>query len=118
MTTTRHEPMKVGRIIAAIVMVSVLSACKDLIVPDYNNTSLDDLVPNPTPTKVAQAGQGLLVGTRVGVDAENGSVPLFGILGRESYTFDAADPRFLTKMVFGPHDGGSLAFDGNPFAAP
>ena len=42
-----------------------VSACKDLIVPDYNNTSIDDLTTSPTPTKIAQASQGLLVGTRV-----------------------------------------------------
>src|SRR5688572_6453548 len=118
MTTTRHEPMKVGRIIAAIVMISVVSACKDLIVPDYNNTSLDDLVANPTPTKVAQTAQGLMVGTRVGIGAQNGYVSLLGILGRESYNFDAADPRFITEMVIGPLDGGSPAFGGNLFAAP
>src|SRR5687768_3842539 len=118
MTTTRHEPMKVGRIIAAIVVLSVVSACKDLIVPDYNNTSLDDLVANPTPTKVAQTAQGLMVGTRVGIGAQNGYVSLLGILGRESYNFDSADPRFITEMLIGPLDGGSPAFGGNLFAAP
>lgn len=110
--------MKLRRIIAAIAIVSVVSACKDLIVPDYNNTSLDDLVANPTPTKVAQAAQGLMVGTRVGIGAQNGYVSLLGILGRESYNFDAADPRFITEMVIGPLDGGSPAFGGNLFAAP
>jgi hypothetical protein len=118
MQTTRDETMKVTRIVAAIVMVSVASACKDLVVPDYNNTSLDDLVANPTPTKVAQAAQGLMVGTRVGIGAQNGYVSLLGILGRESYNFDAADPRFITEMVIGPLDGGSPAFGGNLFAAP
>src|SRR5688500_13115711 len=118
MTTTRDETMKLARIIAAIGMVSVTSACKDLVVPDYNNTSLDDLVANPTPTKVAQAAQGLMVGTRVGIGAQNGYVSLLGILGRESYNFDAADPRFITEMVIGPLDGGSPAFGGNLFAAP
>jgi hypothetical protein len=75
-------------------------------------------VANPTPTKVAQAAQGLLVGTRVGMGAQNGYVSLLGILGRESYNFDPADPRFVTEMVIGPLDGGSPAFGGNLFAAP
>lgn len=94
------------------------SACKDLVVPDYNNTSLDDLSNNPTPTKVRQASQGLLVGTRAGVGEQNGYVSLLGILGRESYNFDPADPRFITEMLIGPLDGGSPAFGGNLFAAP
>jgi len=93
-------------------------ACKDLVVPDFNNPGLDDLTNNPTPTKIAQASQGLLVGTRVGIGEQNGYVSLLGIVGRESYNFDPADPRFITEMLIGPLDGGSPAFGGNLFAAP
>jgi hypothetical protein len=114
----RIQSMKLATIVSASVMLLVASGCKDLVVPDYNNTSIDDLVANPTPTKVAQAAQGLLVGTRVGMGAQNGYVSLLGILGRESYNFDPADPRFVTEMVIGPLDGGSPAFGGNLFAAP
>ncbi|MEX2111437.1 MAG: RagB/SusD family nutrient uptake outer membrane protein [Gemmatimonadaceae bacterium] len=114
----RYQTIKLARIISALAMVAVASGCKDLIVPDYNNTSLDDLVSNPTPTKIAQASQGLMLGTRVGIGAQNGYVSLLGILGRESYNFDAADPRFITEMVIGPLDGGSPAFGGNLFASP
>jgi hypothetical protein len=109
------------RVTSSITTVAVLlfaSACKDLIVPDYNNTSLDDLTNNPTPTKIAQAAQGLMLGTRTGIGAQNGYVSLLGILGRESYNFDPADPRFITEMLIGPLDGGSPAFGGNLFAAP
>lgn len=109
------------RVTSSIAMVAVLlftSACKDLVVPDYNNTSLDDLSNNPTPTKVQQAAQGLLVGTRAGIGEQNGYVSLLGIVGRESYNFDPADPRFITEMLIGPLDGGSPAFGGNLFAAP
>lgn len=110
--------MSAVRIVACATVLTLASACKDLVVPDYNNTSLDDLTTSPTPTKVAQASQGLLVGTRVGIGAQNGYVSLLGILGRESYNFDSADPRFITEMVIGPLDGGSPAFGGNLFAAP
>jgi hypothetical protein len=109
------------RVTSSIAMVAVLlftSACKDLVVPDYNNTSLDDLSNNPTPTKVQQASQGLLVGSRVGIGEQNGYISLLGIVGRESYNFDPADPRFITEMLIGPLDGGSPAFGGNLFAAP
>jgi starch-binding outer membrane protein, SusD/RagB family len=109
------------RVTSSIAMVAVLfftSACKDLVVPDYNNTSLDDLSNNPTPTKIQQASQGLLVGTRVGIGEQNGYISLLGIVGRESYNFDPADPRFITEMLVGPLDGGSPAFGGNLFAAP
>jgi hypothetical protein len=45
-------------------------------------------------------------------------VSLLGIIGRESYNFDPADPRFIVEMLIGPLDGGSPAFGGNLFAAP
>ena len=118
MTKTRTDSAKAIRFVAAIAAALFVSACKDLIVPDYNNTSIDDLVNSPTPTKIAQASQGLLVGTRVGIGEQNGYVSLLGILGRESYNFDPADPRFITEMLIGPLDGGSPAFGGNLFAAP
>ena len=110
--------MRVKRTIAAVAVLLLASACRDLIVPDYNNTSLDDLTNNPTPTKIAQAAQGLMVGTRVGIGEQNGYISLLGIVGRESYNFDPADPRFITEMLVGPLDGGSPAFGGNLFAAP
>ncbi len=103
--------------VAAVLLVSG-AACSDLTVPDYNNPSLEDLQNNPTPTKIAQAAQGLLVGTRIGQGTQNGYVSLLGIIGRESYNFDPADPRFMVEMLIGPLDGGSPAFGGNLFAAP
>src|SRR5687767_7019419 len=118
MTTMRILSMRVAPIIAAIPVLLFASGCKDLVVPDYNNTSLDDLTNNPTPTKIAQVAQGLMLGTRVGIGAQNGYVALLGILGREAYNFDPADPRFITEMLIGPLDGGSPAFGGNLFAAP
>ena len=118
MTNLRISSMRATPIIGAVALLFALSACKDLVVPDYNNTSIDDLTGSPTPTKIAQASQGLLVGTRVGIGEQNGYVSLLGILGRESYNFDPADPRFITEMLIGPLDGGSPAFGGNLFAAP
>src|SRR4029079_13896265 len=118
MTNMRILSIGATRSIAVIAVLLFASACKDLVVPDYNNTSLDDLTQNPTPTKIAQSAQGLLVGTRVGIGEQNGYVSLLGIVGRESYNFDPADPRFITEMLVGPLDGGSPAFGGNLFAAP
>src|ERR1700704_4556634 len=118
MTTMRIISIKAARSVAAVAVMILADACKDLIVPDYNNPGLDDLINNPTPTKIAQASQGLLVGTRVGIGEQNGYISLLGIVGRESYNFDPADPRFITEMLIGPLDGGSPAFGGNLFADP
>jgi hypothetical protein len=110
--------MTLTRVLPAVAVLLFTNGCKDLIVPDYNNSSLGDLTNTPTPTRIRQAAQGLLVGTRVGIGAQNGYVSLLGIVGRESYNFDPADPRFVTEMLIGPLDGGSPAFGGNLFADP
>jgi starch-binding outer membrane protein, SusD/RagB family len=100
-----------------LVAAFTVDACGDLTVPDYNNPSLEDLESNPTPTTIRQAAQGLLVGARAQMGAQNGYVSLLGILGRESYNFDPADTRFITEMLIGPLDPGSPAFGANLFAA-
>jgi hypothetical protein len=117
---TKMKPISITltRVVPAVAVLLFTGACKDLIVPDYNNPSLEDLANNPTPTKIIQASQGLLVGTRAGIGEQNGYVSLLGIVGRESYNFDPADPRFVTEMLIGPLDGGSPAFGGNLFANP
>ena len=93
-----------------------LVGCGDLTVPDYNNPSIEALQGNPTPTTIAQAAQGMLIGSRTYMGTQNGYVSLLGIVGRESYNFDPADPRFITEMLIGPLDPGSPAFGANLYA--
>jgi hypothetical protein len=95
-----------------------LGAC-GLEVSDLNNPSINELLEDPTPSGVKAASTGLLIGSRAGKSAQNGYVAHLGILGRESYTFDAADPRFVTEMLSGASlDPGSPAFGGNFWAGP
>jgi hypothetical protein len=95
----------------AIIATVVLGAC-DLDVPDLNNPGLDDLENNPTPAKVTAAATGLFIGNRAGIAAENGYVMQLGILGREAYNFDSADPRYVGELLQGPLNSGS-PFGGN-----
>ena len=110
--------MRPIRFAATLLSLIAVSGCSELTVPDFNNSSIEDLSTDPTPAKIAAAAQGLLVGTRIMMGPQNGYISLLGILGRESYNFDAADPRFITEMLIGPLDGGSPAFGANLFAAP
>jgi hypothetical protein len=113
------KKMRAARFVPLAIAVILSSACgADLVVPDFNNPSLEDLTGNPTPAKIANAAQGLIIGTRLQQGEQNGYVSLLGILGRESYNFDPADPRFITEMLVGPLDPGSPAFGANLFAAP
>ena len=89
----------------------------DLDVEDLNNPGLDELSENPTPSGINAACTGLIIGNRAGTAAANGYVSQLGILGRESYNFDAADPRYVGELLAGPLNPGS-PFGGNFWAAP
>jgi hypothetical protein len=89
----------------------------DLDVEDLNNPGLDELSENPTPSGVSAACTGLLIGNRAGTAAANGYVAQLGILGREAYNFDAADPRFVGELLGGALNPAS-PFGGNFWAAP
>jgi hypothetical protein len=93
----------------------ILAGCseEDFLIPDFNNPSLEDLRDNPTPAAVSAGATGMLVGMRDEFDDRNGYVSLLGILGRESYNFDGADPRFVTEMLESTLNASSPAFGGN-----
>ncbi len=88
----------------AVAGMLCLAGC-DLDVPDLNNPGLDQLAENPTPPAVSAACTGLIIGSRgnqTGIGAANGYVSQLGIVGRESYNFDGADPRFIGELLAGP----------------
>jgi hypothetical protein len=100
--------------LSLLVAVSVLAptASCDLDVPDLNNPPIDDLRDHPTRENVVAASIGLVVGSRSNIAAANGYVAQLGILGREAYNFDGADPRFIGELLGGPLQKGS-PFGGN-----
>ena len=104
--------------ITALTGLLLASGCNTLDVPDLNNPGQDELENHPTRAGVLAATTGMLFGTRLGMADQNGYIMELGILGRESYNLDPADPRFVTELLVGPLDGGSGAFGGNLFAQP
>jgi starch-binding outer membrane protein, SusD/RagB family len=107
------------RIISTILLAATLAAAPgcDLDVPDLNNPGIGELEENPTPSAVASAATGLLIGTRRNHAAANGYVSQLGILGRESYNFDQADPRYVGELLAGSLNRGS-PFGGNFWTGP
>ena len=104
--------------LAGVLAPLALAAC-DLDVPDLNDPSLDDLKNHPSAISIGAACTGLLIGNRGGQAAENGNVVQLGILGREAYNFDAADPRYISELLVGELNAGSPfggAFWGGPYA--
>lgn len=100
-----------------LAIFAVLLAACDLDVPDLNNPGIGDLETNPTVASVSSASTGLIILNRRNFAAPNGYVSQLGILGRESYNFDTADPRFIGELLAGTLNEGS-PFGGNFWAAP
>ncbi|MBI4421307.1 MAG: RagB/SusD family nutrient uptake outer membrane protein [Gemmatimonadetes bacterium] len=96
-----------------LALAGAAAGCKTIDVPDLNAPGLSDLQANPTRSAVLTAATGLLIGARANWGSQNGPIPLLGILGREGYNFDAADPRFVSSLLIGPLSGGEPAFGGN-----
>ena len=99
--------------IVALTLVGALAvgACNfDLVNPN----SPPPIGSNATPDQVKSAALGLLVALRVDVTRW---VLNNGILGRESYRLDTADPRFTTELLAGPLDPSNDAFGGGQWAA-
>jgi len=90
-----------------MIMILVAVAGCDLDVPDLNNPSLDDLQSHPTAPLVESACTGLLIGNRADIAIEIGYVDQLGVLGREAYNFDQADPRWITELLQSPLSAGS-----------
>ena len=109
--------MGVGLLAAAALALG--PACDSLDSTDLNNPSIEALTKNPTRSGILAASTGLVTGHRVQVAQTNGFVSLLGILGRESYNFDKADPRFISEMLEAPSlDSSSPAFGGNEWQQP
>lgn len=92
------------------------SACTNLVAPDFNNPSIDELQQDPTRAGAIAAATGLLIGARANIADFNGYVSLMGILGRESYNLDGADPRFIVETLEGNLNPGTPAIGGNLWA--
>ena len=102
--------------LAILLTLGTAAAC-NLDVPDLNNPGLDDLENNPTASAVESACTGLLIGNRRNHAQANGYVAQLGIVGREAYNFDQADPRFIGELLQGNLSAGS-PFGGNFWAGP
>jgi hypothetical protein len=100
-----------------LALVAMHSSACDLSVPDLNNPGLSDLERNPTRALVSATATGLLFGHRANVAAANGYISQLGILGREAYNFDGADPRLINELLAGELQRSS-PFGGGTWALP
>lgn len=100
-----------GRRIAAMAMLGATllgTACKEVVVPNYNSPNVDQLLAAPKAAVVNTTALGLLVGARgvIGTYASQ-----LGIFGRESYNLDVADARFVLSWLAQPLTPGGFGTD-------
>jgi starch-binding outer membrane protein, SusD/RagB family len=100
-TYLRH--VLVGAALAAVVAVS---ACEFNISNPNNPASIG---PNATAAQVDAAAQGVVAALRIDLTSW---ILKAGIMGREDYRLDTADPRFTSELLTGPLDPSNAAFGG------
>lgn len=111
MHTPRLATLALGALLGTLV-----PAC-NLDIPDLNDPGLSGLQDQPTQFSIASACTGLLIGGRRNQAAEAGYVDVLGILGREAYNFDTADPRYVGELLGGKLSQAST-FGGNFWTLP
>lgn len=112
--------LPIKRYIAALAVLALGTAgCKALDAPNFNAGDLEELQTNPSRASIGAAVTGLTITTRsVYAEDDNDLVAMAGILGRENYVLDVADPRFVSEMLAGELQAGSPAFGGNFWGRP
>ncbi len=103
MTTSIHARRLALRAAGLILAAVALHACKDALVPDLNNPSLEGIVSNPTRAQVQTMARGVLDGNRA---TQGGFIRDLEIIGRDAYNLDAADPRWVTELLINLDPGG------------
>jgi hypothetical protein len=100
-------PAALGRAVihaTRFALVAVLfQGCKDTLVPDLNNPSLEGIITNPTRAQVQTMARGVLDGNR---SNQGGYIRDFEIFARDAYNLDAADPRWVTELLIDLDPGG------------
>jgi starch-binding outer membrane protein, SusD/RagB family len=84
------------------------SACNEVTVPSLNNPIIESLTENPNIGTVNTATVGLLITLRDRVPTEASAM---GILGKESYNLDQAEPRNVISYLQGPIEPGGFVQD-------
>lgn len=114
----KTQTNRIGLPLLSLALALGAPAC-DLEISNLNALDLEEFQRNPTAPTLAEANVGLLLGHRVGKSTSNGFASIVGVLGREAYNFDPADPRYITELLEGSVlDPGSPAFGGNFWVGP
>lgn len=82
--------------------------CSNLDEPFDNATSTGTVTGAPSLADIKALAQGLMFGTRTEMP---NYIFMMGTLGREGYCLCNNEPRFISELLIGPIDGGSIGAD-------
>jgi starch-binding outer membrane protein, SusD/RagB family len=101
-------PGRALRVAALVAAAAAFAACQEVTVPNLNNPSVESLTQNPSIGTINTATIGLLMNYRDRVGTEASAM---GILGKESYNLDQAEPRNVLGFLQGPIEPGGFVQD-------
>jgi starch-binding outer membrane protein, SusD/RagB family len=107
MRATTHRAGRAAVLLAVAAGVG-LAACKEVTVPNFNSPNVEQLTGAPNAATMNTTVLGLLVGARATVGTYATGL---GILGREVYNLDGAEPRNVLGYLVGPLEPGGFVAD-------
>jgi hypothetical protein len=97
-----------SRAVLAATLLAALTACKEVIVPNYNSPNTDQLEQGPNAATVNTTVAGLLAGARGSAGTWASTM---GVFGREVMNLDGAEPRNVLALLIGPLEPGGFGVD-------
>jgi hypothetical protein len=107
----RTPSIRIRRVVTLATSAALLARsapCKESTVPNFNTPNIDGLLESPDAATVNTTVVGLLVGLRATVGTWATGL---GILGREVYNLDPAEPRNVLGYLVGPLEPGGFVAD-------
>ena len=95
-------------VLAFAVVLALGVGCSNLDEPYDNATSTGTVTGAPNIADIKALAQGLMFGTRTEMPDY---IFMMGTLGREGYCLCNNEPRFISELLIGPIDGGSIGAD-------
>ncbi len=105
---TRTARLSRKPLIVAGLVLAAVAACKEVTIPNYNTPNADALISTPNAATVNTTVQGLIAAMRSQVGTMASTL---GILGREVYNLDGAEPRNVLGYLVGPLEPGGFGTD-------
>lgn len=97
-----------SRVVLAATLLVAMTACKEVVVPNYNSPNTSQLEQAPNAATVNTTVDGLVAGARAGAGTWASTL---GVFGREIMNLDGAEARNVLVLLMGPLEPGGWGVD-------